>query len=135
MAERAEAIYASLLKEDPERILLHGDLHHGNLLLDESRGWIIIDPKGVVGPPVYESGAMLRNPPGVHLRQKLDAMMSARVELISEVLGDDPEMITAWAFAQAVLSVLWSMEDSQPGWEAEVALARCFEELHASYAR
>ena len=42
--------------------LLHGDLHHYNVLSDRARGWCAIDPKGVVGELEYELGAALRNP-------------------------------------------------------------------------
>ena len=42
--------------------LLHGDLHHSNVLFDTTRGWLAIDPKGLVGEVGYEIGAMLRNP-------------------------------------------------------------------------
>jgi streptomycin 6-kinase len=44
------------------RRLLHGDLHHGNVLHDSERGWVAIDPKGVLGEPEYEIGVALRNP-------------------------------------------------------------------------
>ena len=42
--------------------LLHGDLQHYNVLFDRRRGWVSIDPKGVLGEPEYEIGAALRNP-------------------------------------------------------------------------
>ncbi|MEC9440006.1 MAG: aminoglycoside phosphotransferase family protein, partial [Myxococcota bacterium] len=131
LLDRAEATYLELLASDPERILLHGDLHHDNVLFDAQRGWCIIDPKGVLGPPAYESGAMLRNPPGVHERADLDVSMRRRVEILHEVLGDDPEVIIAWAFSQIVLSILWMLEDNQPGWESDYKLALCFDALRA----
>jgi streptomycin 6-kinase len=31
--------------------LLHGDLHRHNVLSDDARGSVAIDPKGVVGEP------------------------------------------------------------------------------------
>ena len=127
--ERAESIYHELLAEDAERILLHGDLHHDNVLLDKNRGWTIIDPKGVMGPPAYETGAMLRNPPGVHARAGLEASMRRRIAILHEVLGDDPEVIAAWAFSQLVLSTLWMLEDAQEGWETDLELALCFQRL------
>lgn len=38
------------------------DLQHYNVLFDDARGWLAIDPKGVVGEVEYEIGAILRNP-------------------------------------------------------------------------
>ncbi|STX47853.1 Fructosamine-3-kinase [Legionella hackeliae] len=41
--------------------LLHGDLHHENILQNGDT-WIVIDPKGVLGDEVYDLAAYLRNP-------------------------------------------------------------------------
>ena len=43
-------------------MFLHGDLQHYNVLRDEVRGWLAIDPKGVVAELEYEIGSILRNP-------------------------------------------------------------------------
>ncbi|MDZ7683823.1 MAG: aminoglycoside phosphotransferase family protein [Gammaproteobacteria bacterium] len=40
--DRAQALFDDI---EGESWLLHGDLHHENLLADETRGWIAIDPK------------------------------------------------------------------------------------------
>ena len=42
-------------------LLLHGDLHPGNLLWASQRGWVAIDPQPVVGDAAYEAGAVLRS--------------------------------------------------------------------------
>lgn len=38
----------------PRRVLLHGDLHAGNILSCPRRSWLVIDPKPLVGDPAYE---------------------------------------------------------------------------------
>ncbi len=50
-----------LLLSQGEPVLLHGDLHHYNLLQHQDT-WLAIDPKGVVGEREFEIGAFLRNP-------------------------------------------------------------------------
>src|SRR6266567_3540278 len=45
-----------------EPVLVHGDLHHDNVLSSARAGWLAIDPKGVAAEPAYETAAMLRNP-------------------------------------------------------------------------
>ena len=35
-------------------LLLHGDLHHENILKNENGGYTVIDPKGVIGDPVFD---------------------------------------------------------------------------------
>jgi streptomycin 6-kinase len=34
--------------------LLHGDLHHENILKNENGSYTVIDPKGVIGDPVFD---------------------------------------------------------------------------------
>ena len=47
--------------ESDTAMLLHGDLHHANMLFDKERGWQVIDPKGVLGPAYMECGRFIRN--------------------------------------------------------------------------
>jgi streptomycin 6-kinase len=42
--------------------LLHGDIHHFNVLKDTNRGWLAIDPKGFIGPKAYEYASIFCNP-------------------------------------------------------------------------
>ncbi|MBA2518533.1 MAG: phosphotransferase, partial [Chloroflexia bacterium] len=62
LADRAEHLFAGLLASQAEPVLLHGDLHHDNILSRRDGVWLAIDPKGVTGEPAYEIGAFLRNP-------------------------------------------------------------------------
>jgi streptomycin 6-kinase len=40
---------ADLLATQRDVVVLHGDMHHENILKFSSRGWLAIDPKGLVG--------------------------------------------------------------------------------------
>jgi len=91
--------------------LLHGDLQHYNVLFDSDRGWLAIDPKGVVGEIEYEVGAVLRNPferPELFLS---GPAIERRLEQFTTRLELDFERALAWSFAQAVLSAIWEIED------------------------
>jgi streptomycin 6-kinase len=91
--------------------LLHGDLHHYNVLFDSDRGWIAIDPKGVIGEVEYEIGAVLRNPnerPDLFLSR---STIERRLKRFTDRLNLDFERTLAWGFAQAVLSAIWGIED------------------------
>ncbi len=91
--------------------LLHGDLQHYNVLFDSNRGWLAIDPKGVVGELEYEIGAVLRNPyedPELFLSP---STIERRLEQFTKKLHLDYERTLHWAFAQAVLSAVWLIED------------------------
>jgi streptomycin 6-kinase len=107
----AQRVYSELAAAQREPALLHGDLHHYNVLLDERRGWVAIDPKGVVGELEYEIGAALRNP---YERPELLAspeVIERRLGIFQDALGIDVDRARGWAFAQAVLSAIWSVED------------------------
>lgn len=105
--ERYRELCAS---QDPLR-LLHGDLHHDNVVHDDSRGWVAIDPKGVVAELEYELGAALRNPLGFPALQSSTSSVHRRVGRLAAELPVDPERVLAWAYAQAVLAVVWMVED------------------------
>ncbi len=40
--------------------MLHGDLHHDNIL-QNGNYWVVIDPKGLIGEPAYEVSSFIRN--------------------------------------------------------------------------
>ena len=71
-------------------VVLHGDLHHFNILAAERQPWLAIDPKGVVGEPVYETGALLRNPwPDLLSLPDPGRILARRVDQLAEELGFD----------------------------------------------
>jgi len=113
MFEKANEIFTQYIKENKEQVLLHGDLHSDNILFSE-RGWLSIDPKGVIGERAFELGAYLRNPyydfPKGSDYKKLEIN---RISQFSEELGLDKERIRNWAFACAVISLIWFLEDEK----------------------
>lgn len=126
----AESIYAEFIGSMAESVLLHGDLHHENILSAERQPWLALDPKGVGGEPAYEVGALLRNP----LPQLLDApepgrILARRVDQLADELGFDRARIIGWGLAQAVLSAWWSFEDHGHGWEPAIRCAEILAEL------
>ena len=113
LLEEAETLYRELSASMAEPVLLHGDLHHENILAAEREPWLAIDPKGLVGEPAYETGAWLRNP----MPQLLDMpqpgrILARRIDQLAEELGFDRARLRDWGLAQAMLSAWWSMEDS-----------------------
>jgi streptomycin 6-kinase len=114
LINRAEGIFSHLADTQSRPILLHGDLQHYNIVHDTDRGWLAIDPKGVLGEPAYETGAMLRNPvvdPGLFADP---VIIERRARQVCARLGYPYERVTGWCFSQWVLSVLWGIEDHLP---------------------
>lgn len=52
--ESAEQMLKDLCEAYSRRLLLHGDLHHENILKNENGGYTVTDPKGVIGDPVFD---------------------------------------------------------------------------------
>lgn len=125
LVDRAEALFAELLASAGPPMLLHGDLHHFNILAAERAPWLAIDPKGVLGEPAYEVAAFLRNPPGRVLAAPQPArLLARRVAIFAETLGFERARLLAWGLAHTVLSAWWSLEDVGQGWEYDIALAQ-----------
>jgi len=120
--EEAEALFADLLASSAPPMLLHGDLHHDNILSAGRNPWLAIDPKGVVGEPAYEVGALLRNLwPDRHTHQNPARLLERRAHQLTDELGLDRARVRGWAVAQAVLSAVWGVEDSDEGWDGALA--------------
>lgn len=130
LVEMAEALFSDLIGSMAQPVLLHGDLHHENILKAERQPWLAIDPKGVVGEAAYEVGALLRNPrPQLLAAPYPGQVLAARVDQLAEELGFDRARIVGWGIAQAVLSAWWSLEDHGRGWEWAIACAELLAEL------
>ena len=128
LVERVQRSVKDFFLENHKPVLMHGDFHHFNILSSE-RGWLIIDPKGVIGPAGYEVGPLLMNPwddllSGMDYRR----MTKRRIDILHERLGFERERIREWGLAHAVLSAWWSVED-RTGEEYALAFAEMIAEL------
>lgn len=128
LVERARELLADLCASAPRRVVLHGDLHHENVLAAAREPWLAIDPHGVLGDPGYEVGAVLYNPFGGD--EPVLELLPARIEQFADGLGMPVERVVAWGFVQAVLSEVWDAEGglpepgpTEPGQALRVALA------------
>jgi len=123
----AETLLPELLASQAEPVLLHGDLHHMNILRSERAPWLALDPKGVAGEAAYEVGTFLYNPlPGIVSWPNLRQLLARRVDVLAAELGLDRGRLIAWGIVTAVLSACWSVEDEGYGWEPVLV---CAEEL------
>lgn len=127
LLERVESFLPELFA-DTNVGLMHGDFHHFNILSSE-RGWLIIDPKGVIGPLGYEVGPLMINPwNGISDGTSFKVQAERRVSILSERLGWEREKIINWATAHAVLSAWWSIEDNMQ-YEYAMQCAKIFSEI------
>ncbi len=108
---KARHLKNQLLKTSSNPVLLHGDLHHDNIL-SHGTEWLAIDPKGVVGEAAYEVGAFIRNPIAALIdNSNTLSLIQTRTEWFAQSLGFDLERLHAWNFVQAVLAGVWALQD------------------------
>lgn len=110
-----------LLSSPQEIVVLHGDIHHGNILDFGSRGWLAIDPKRLTGERGFDYANLFCNPelsivtaPG-RLQRQLDVVV--------EAAGLDRRRLLQWILAYAGLSAAWFLGDGQTA-KAGLAVAR-----------
>jgi streptomycin 6-kinase len=128
LVERVEVSVREFFAENHLPVLLHGDFHHDNILSSE-RGWLVIDPKGVIGPAGYEVGPFMINPwNSFSDGSRLKVHIKRRVDILHEHLGFERQRIIEWSLAHAILSAWWGIEDNT-GWEYAIQCAELFAEL------
>ena len=128
--EMGERLFLQLCDGAADPVVLHGDLHYGNVLSSDREGWLAIDPKGVTGEPCYEVGDVLRN----RMDELYDTAdpadaMRRRVEALAERTGFDRERIRLWALSQAVLSEVWTADDTSRAAHVDLRAARLLHQI------
>lgn len=120
---RAGALHAELESRPEEPVLLHGDLHPGNLL-SSGEGWRAIDAWGIVGERACEPGPFLLNVP-----TPTPSRLGDLVERFSAELRLDPRRVRDCALVRAVISAFWTLEDHGHGWEPAITTAEALASL------
>jgi streptomycin 6-kinase len=107
-----------LLAEPRDVVVLHGDIHHGNILDFGPRGWLAIDPKHLVGERDFDFVNILRNPDAQIALAT--GRFSRQAAVIAEAAHLDRGRLLQWTLAFAGLSAAWILGD---GNEPELDLA------------
>lgn len=110
---KALAVSQALLADMREVTPLHGDIHHGNVLDGGPRGWLAIDPKGLLGDRGYDHANMICNPGAA---PSLDpARIARRVDLVAEASGLGRTRLLQWLLAYCGLSASWTLDGDWVG--------------------
>ncbi len=109
------ARHARALLDDPRDLaVLHGDLHHDNVLDFGERGWLVIDPKRLHGERAFDYANIFCNPdladpvPPVAI---VPGQFERRLEIIVALSGLDRQRLLRWVVAWCGLSAAWYMGD------------------------
>ena len=103
---------AELLGDPREPVVLHGDLHHANVLDFGERGWLAIDPKGLLGEAAFDYCNLLCNPS--HARALEPGRLERQFGVVVAATGVEPDRFARWLVAWCALSSTWFTLDDDP---------------------
>lgn len=110
---RAVGVAHRLFDKPAASLPLHGDIHHDNII-SSSRGWLAIDPKGLLGDPAYEVANSFLNPIDAP-RLVTDFRRILRLaELYEARLGYNRKRVLGYAASHAALSACWDIGAGKP---------------------
>lgn len=122
LLSRAAEVARGLLGDQQEIVVLHGDLHHGNVLDFGPRGWLAIDPKGLVGDRAFEYAIIFANPDLEHPEPPVAVnpeRFAQRLEIVTNTAQIERGRMLRWILAWAGLSATWFCGDGE---DAEIDL-------------
>ncbi len=98
-----------LLSTPQDSVVLHGDIHHGNILDFGARGWLAVDPKGLLGERAFDYANIFCNPD----REVATApgRLARQASIIAEASGLARARLLQWILAYAGLSAAWFLND------------------------
>lgn len=114
--KRCAEISDELLSSPRDVIVLHGDLHHGNVLDFETSGWLAIDPKGLIGERGFDFANIFTNPdlgnPG-HPVATAPETFKQRLSIVTRIADLERERLLKWIIAWCGLSTAWSHSSNE----------------------
>lgn len=118
---RSAATARDLLAAPRDVVVLHGDLHHGNVLDAGPRGWLAIDPKGLLGERGFDFASIFCNPDlGV---ATAPGRLARQADMVAAAAGLERSRLLRWVLAYAGLSAAWTLGD-----DGDAGLARAVAE-------
>lgn len=126
---RTLGLARDLLGGDVPELLLHTDLHFGNVLRSRSGAWTAIDPKPVAGPPGFDLWPVLRNRAaelgtGAAFRWSV----RRRLALTAAAAGLDEDEARAWTLLRAGIETSWATLEGPDAVTTCVALTKALDE-------
>lgn len=98
-----------LLHSAEPAVVLHGDIHHDNVLDFGERGWLAIDPKGLYGERGFDYANLFCNPS--HETTLAPGRLQQRLDIVLQCTSLERQRLLRWISAWAGLSAAWFDED------------------------
>lgn len=116
LLDTALAALRELAADQADLVVVHQDLHGGNVLRAEREPWLIIDPKPLVGERAFDVASLLRDRRNMLLRPGGASLMYRRFDILVDELGLDRERMRLWGIAHALA---WGVEDGGEQFDLE----------------
>jgi len=123
---RSAEVAEALLGDQREIVVLHGDLHHDNVLDFGPRGWLAIDPKHLVGERSFDFANIFTNPDLADPTRPVatePGRFARRLDIVVETTGLDRRRLLSWILAWTGLSAAWFLGDGDPLAEIDLTIA------------
>ena len=117
LLDAALRLIEELSPSQGEQVLVHQDLHAGNILRAERQSWLVIDPKPLSGEREFALAPIVR---GAELGQS-EVHVLRRLQRLSSELGLNRERACGWAFIQ---TLAWGIENDGFVWTEMIEIAR-----------
>jgi streptomycin 6-kinase len=101
----------SLVASTSDALLVHGDFNPGNALSNSDSGWLVIDPKPMVGDQAYDPFPMLAQLGEAPRGDNAARDWSRRIERVSSAASLNADRVARWAFGRAGLAWCWFRDD------------------------
>jgi len=103
LLEEAVAFLREAGPAQGEPVVLHQDLHGGNVLQAAREPWLAIDPKPLVGEREFDTASLLRDRrPDLLADPGAEARVRRRLDQLAAELGLDRERMRGWGVAHAL---------------------------------
>ncbi len=100
-----------LLAHPQDEAVLHGDIHHENVLDFGKRGWLAIDPKGLFGERGFDYANLFCNPDPE--TATAPGRVARRADLVAEAASIDRTRLLRWVLAWSGLSTAFMLSDGE----------------------
>ncbi|CAG7654932.1 aminoglycoside phosphotransferase family protein [Paenibacillus allorhizosphaerae] len=109
--KKAEDICLSVSTKYSQKMLLHGDFHHDNILLGRDDEYVIIDPKGVIDDPVFDVPRFILNEFGDELTAEIYEKINDIIRILEKNVHIPSDIVKQCLYVETAMGACWSVED------------------------
>jgi len=110
LLQRFQPLFQSSMLVRAATHVLHGDLHHENVIYHPVRGWLAIDPKGLIGDRAHDAANGLCNPGSLPEIVRNRERLLRQAGNMASALDIDRQRLLSYVFVEACVVASWCLE-------------------------